>query len=163
MPKKVMRSTIALVPQKEGLKNVKVIYTLPSYLHLINGSLNKSADSISPNNDSLNQNLDTTTIVWDISELNESWTVTFNVTFEGRLPAGISGSPPPMSVVNYTTATNSNGQLDIPEGEIRLASGKQVTRNVSGVPKAITVKTAPGFEAIYNLLAIAFAVFSLRW
>jgi hypothetical protein len=177
----VIGYTIALGPRVDGLKDVKVTQTLPSYLHLINGSLSKVADDVSLNSDGLNWS--TTCLVWNIGELSEPWSVTFDATFNWRLPAGansVAGSSMPISAVTYANATNDACRLEIPEGEIRFVSGVQetssevgahedsetsgsqgnTTPNASG-PGPVEQET-PGVEPVFTLLGIIFVALALR-
>jgi hypothetical protein len=160
----VIKYTIALGPRVGGLKDVRVIHTLPNYLHLNSNSLSNSA-TVSLNRDS--RDLSTTTIVWDIGELNEPWSATFDATFNWRLPAGanyMAGSTSPTSLVTYTSATNSAGRLEIPEGEIRFVSGEQETNAERRAPATTetTSPASPGLGPVLALLGILSVAYALR-
>jgi len=118
----VIRYKIALGPRDGVLRDVKVSQTLPSYLRLNSNSLSRKA-AVSLNHDG--RNWSTTRIDWYVGELSGPWSVTFETTFNWRLPAGANfntGSAQPMSIVTYTSGTNNAGRMEIPEGEIRFVS-----------------------------------------
>lgn len=160
----VIKYTIALGPRVGGLKDVKVVHTLPSYLHLDSNSLSSSA-TVSLNRDS--QDLSTTSIVWDIGELNEPWSVNFDATFNWRLPAGanyMAGSTSPTSLVTYTNAANGAGRLEIPDGEIRFVSGEQESNAERRAPATTetTSPASPGLGPVLSLLGILSVAYALR-
>jgi PGF-CTERM protein len=154
--------TIALGPRVEGIKDVRVIQNLPGYLRLNNNSLSKSA-TVNLNHDGRDQ----TSIVWDIGELREPWSVTFDATFNWRLPAGANymvGSTAAISAVTYTSATGSAGRLEIPDGEIGFAYGVQEpvpVEPVSGTT-GTTSESSPGVGPVIALLGILSTAYVLR-
>lgn len=156
-----IKYTIALGPRAEGVKDVRVMQNLPGYLRLNNNTLSKSA-TVSLNRDGQ------TSIVWDIGELRQPWSVTFDATFNWRLPAGanyMAGSAPPVSAVTYTSATNSASRLEIPDGEIRFASGEQEPSPAEQVPHAAETTTSepsPGVGPVFALLGILSVAYALR-
>ena len=158
----VVKYTITLGKSGNDIKDVKVIQTLPSYLRLNTNSLSKSG-TVSLSNQG--QNWSTTSITWDIGELTGPWNVTFDTTFNWRLPAGVNymaGSAMPMSAVTYTTA-KGEGRLEIPEGEIKFVSGEQETNAERRVP-ATTETTSPASPglgpilALFGILSVAYAL-----
>lgn len=158
----VVKYTITLGTRGDDIKDVKVIQTLPSYLRLNTNSLSKSG-TVSLSNEG--QNWSTTSITWDIGELTGPWNVTFDTTFNWRLPAGVNyidGSAMPMSAVTYTNATKGAGRLEIPEGEIRFISGAQERTAERQAPVATETRPSPGVEPVFALLGILFVAFALR-
>lgn len=155
-----IKYTIALGPRAEGIKDVKVIQNLPGYLRLDSNTLSKSA-AVSLNR--YNQ----TSISWNIGELREPWTVTFDAIFNWRLPAGanyMDGSAASLSAATFTSPTNSAGRLEIPDGEIRFVSGEQEPAPTEQIPRAAETTTSEPtpcvgpFVALLGILSMAYAL-----
>jgi len=147
---------IAIGPRTDGIKDVRVVQILPSYLRLNNNTLSKGAVV------GLNR-AGQTSIVWDIVELREPWSVTFDATFNWKLPAGanyMAGST--ASAVTYTSSTTNAGRLEIPDEEIRFVSGEQESVPVEPVTNPPEEsETSPGIGAAISLLGILFVAYIL--
>ena len=138
----VIRYNITLCPKAGSLNEVKVIDTLPNYMDL------KSVDpkaNITFNHDG--KAWSTTTVTWDLGELDTCRSVRLNASFSWKLPAEVNhlaGTPLPVSEVTYINPAGSIEKLEIPEGEIKIAS--------------VSPQKQPGFEmllAVSGLLVVA--------
>lgn len=150
-----IKYTIMLCP-KTALKDVKIVDSLPNYLSLNKSSLSRDA-AIRINHDG--RQWTTTTLTWDIGDLNKCKSITFEADFLWKVPADaqyVGAYPLPVSEVTYFNTTGIKGSVEIPEGEINLGE----PNNPGEIPPNTPV--GPSFEAITGILSLLGVVIILK-
>jgi hypothetical protein len=132
---------------------VHLVETLPNYLILNNSTVKDDSGKIRLNEDS--RAWPTTTISWNVGDLSECWSTTFEAFFCWKLPADMNQLAT-TSFVNYTDDKGVKRTIPLPEYEINIvqASGQKPQ------PEPITTeekKQQPGFEALFAAIGLCIA------
>jgi len=149
----IQNALVQMVTARPNIRNVHLVETLPNYLILNNSTVGDDSGRIRLNEDS--REWPTTTISWNVGDLSECWSTTFEAFFCWKLPADMNQQAV-TSFVNYTDDKGVERTIPLPEYEINIvkASGQR------SQPEPITTeekKQQPGFEALFAAMGLCIA------
>jgi len=149
----LQNALVQMATARPNIRNVHLVETLPNYLILNNSTVADDSGRIRLNEDS--REWPTTTISWNVGDLSECWSTTFEAFFCWKLPADMNQQAV-TSFVNYTDDKGVERTVPLPEYEINIvkASGQK------SQPEPITTeekKQQPGFEALFAAIGLCIA------
>lgn len=149
----LQNALVQMATARPNIRNVHLVETLPNYLILNNSTVADDSGRIRLNEDS--REWPTTTISWNVGDLSECWSTTFEAFFCWKLPADMNQQAV-TSFVNYTDDKGVERTIPLPEYEINIvkASGQK------SQPEPITTeekKQQPGFEALFAAIGLCIA------
>jgi len=149
----LQKALVQMVTARPNIRNVHLVETLPNYLILNNSTVEDDSGKIKLNKDS--REWPTTTITWNVGDISECWSTTFEAFFCWKLPADMNQQAV-TSFVNYTDDKGVERTIPLPEYEINIVKASGLKSQPEPITKEAK-KQQPGFEALFAAIGLCIA------